>query len=138
MEITDCDMAAKMEEELFSDPWSKKALEDAILRCDSCYRAAREDGKLIGYCGLYLVGDEGYINQVAVTEERQGRGIGKELLSSLLSAAAEKGMKACSLEVRTSNQRAVRLYESLGFEKDGVRPGFYDHPKEDAYIMWKR
>ena len=48
------------------------------------------------------------------------------------------GIVNYTLEVRVSNAPAIRLYESLGFESAGIRPGFYDKPKEDAMIMWKR
>ena len=60
------------------------------------------------------------------------------MMEYMLERAKENGMGACTLEVRVSNRPAIRLYESLGFKGEGVRPGFYDKPKEDALIMWKR
>jgi len=49
----------------------------------------------------------------------------------------QMGMTDFTLEVRSSNLAAVRLYEKLGFKTEGVRSGFYSRPKEDAFIMWK-
>ena len=133
----DIGKAAEYEQQLFSEPWSEAALSDAIERKDSIYVAAIGD-TLLGYCGLYLTGEEGYINQVAVGPSFQGQGIGKEMLSRLLSEAEEAGMNACTLEVRTSNARAIALYKGLGFEEAGIRPRFYQKPVEDALIMWRR
>ena len=129
--------AAALEKQLFSDPWSLESLKSALSRMDSVYVECMADGVLAGYCGLYLAGDEGYINQVAVAPAFQGRGYGKRMLAFLLGKAEEMGMKACTLEVRVSNERAKRLYRSLDFKDSGIRPGFYDDPKEDALIMWR-
>ena len=56
----------------------------------------------------------------------------------MLKEAPEHGIGDCTLEVRVSNAPAICLYESLGFRGEGVRPNFYEKPKEDALIMWKR
>ncbi|MBO4337729.1 MAG: ribosomal protein S18-alanine N-acetyltransferase [Lachnospiraceae bacterium] len=136
MEIGDIPGAAELEKELFSQPWSEKSLKEALERDDSVYAVCIAGGEVAGYCGVYLTGNEGYINNVAVCTKRQGTGIGRQLLSFMLQKAGERGMKACTLEVRPSNERALRLYHSLGFEDAGIRPRFYDKPTEDALIMW--
>ena len=154
MTIKDCDAVSLIEKETFSMPWSRQALADALAREDSVYVVAAVCDKMrqpqeikpaadasfawdvIGYCGLYLVCGEGYINQVAVDPAFRRRGIGKQMLSFLLESAASRGMTACSLEVRISNEPALALYHGLGFTDAGVRPGFYDAPKEDAMILW--
>ncbi|MBR4760640.1 MAG: ribosomal protein S18-alanine N-acetyltransferase [Lachnospiraceae bacterium] len=150
----DLDEVAKLEQQTFSMPWSRQALSDALAREDSVYVVATvSDGKIqmqktggdtvasgyesvIGYSGLYLILGEGYINQVAVASDHRGKGIGKKMLSFLLESAASRGMTACSLEVRVSNEPALKLYHALGFKDAGVRPGFYEAPKEDAMILW--
>ncbi len=138
MELSDCEEAAIIENQLFSRPWSRKALEESLGREESCYVTAKAGSELLGYCGLYLTFDEGFINQVAVKPSCQGQGIGKQMLTFLLAKARERGMNACSLEVRVSNERARRLYASLEFEESGIRPRFYEDPVEDAMILWKR
>lgn len=134
----DTEAVAVLEKKLFSRPWSRQALLDALARKDACYVTAVENDVPVGYCGLYLTGDEGFINQVAVEPSRQGCGIGKQMLSRLLSEAESRGMKSCSLEVRPTNERALRLYRSLDFVQEGRRPDFYEDPVEDALILWKR
>ena len=74
----------------------------------------------------------------SVAADYRKKGIGRKMMEYMLERAKENGMGDCTLEVRVSNQPAIRLYESLGFKGEGVRPGFYDKPKEDALIMWKR
>ncbi|MCR5283191.1 MAG: ribosomal protein S18-alanine N-acetyltransferase [Lachnospiraceae bacterium] len=138
MERSDCEAAAVIEQQLFSRPWSKKALEESLEREESCYVTAKAGSVLLGYCGLYLTFGEGYINQVAVKSSCQGQGIGKQMLTFLLTKARERGMNACSLEVRVSNERARALYASLKFEESGIRPRFYEDPTEDAMILWRR
>ena len=154
MKPEDLDAVASIEQRTFSMPWSRQALADALARDDSIYVTALSCGdqqsvqgtgteqdvssacEITGYCGLYLICGEGYINQVAVSEGYRGRGIGKQMLSFLLEQAAVQGMTACSLEVRVSNEPALSLYHALGFKDAGIRPGFYDAPKEDAMILW--
>ena len=81
---------------------------------------------------------EGEITNVAVAKKFRRRGIGRALMEYMLKEAELLGMESATLEVRISNTPAIRLYESLGFQGEGVRPNFYEKPKEDALIMWKR
>ena len=60
------------------------------------------------------------------------------MLNILMREAREDGVQAFTLEVRAGNKIAINLYESLGFRTEGVRRGYYDHPKEDGLIMWQR
>lgn len=60
------------------------------------------------------------------------------MLTELLDRGGRMGIDAFTLEVRAGNGSAVHLYEKAGFVTEGVRKGFYDMPKEDALIMWKR
>ena len=57
------------------------------------------------------------------------------LTEAVLAFAKENGFEQLNLEVRSDNARAIRLYEKYGFQRAGLRPGYYQHPKEDAVIM---
>ena len=92
---------------------------------------------LVGYCGVWLSFDEGEIMNVAVREEFRRRGCAGRLLEELLSRAKERGASRFILEVRERNLPAIRLYESLGFERAGIRKNFYSDPKENALILLK-
>lgn len=84
---------------------------------------------------MYLAMDEGEITNVAVAQVERCHGVGGMLLTELLKIAENKGVARIVLEVRASNDSAIRLYERNGFVQCGMRKGFYEFPKEDAYVM---
>ena len=84
---------------------------------------------------MYLSMDEGEITNVAVCAEERGQGIGGLLLDELLRIGEQKGITKIVLEVRVSNDSAIRLYERKGFQNVGVRKGLYEFPEEDGFIM---
>lgn len=119
-------------------PWSPESFLQMITKEDTRYYVAEEDGRLLGGCGLWMVAGEGNITNVAVAEDARRRGIGTGLLLHLLKEGDREGVTAYTLEVRVSNEAAIRMYQKLGFVSEGIRPGFYEKPTEDAMIMWKR
>lgn len=131
--------AAAIEAVCFSEPWSEQAYIDACDREDYLYLVAvDEEGHVIGMCGLIIGRFEAEVMNVAVRPDHRGKGIAKCLLEALLKAGAERGVKEYTLEVRVSNASAIHIYENCGFIGEGIRPGFYTKPVEDALIMWKR
>ena len=131
----DCKKAAELEKETFSQPWSEQGFLDALARKENIFLIAEEEGELYGYLGMYQSLDEGEITNVAVRAEKRNAGIGFLLMQEAIKAAKEQGISQIVLEVRVSNVSAIHLYEKCGFVNCGVRKGFYDFPKEDAYIM---
>lgn len=135
MEEADLGQVAELAASVFGQPWSRQGFADALPMENTCFLVAEEDGRILGYCGAYLAADEGEVINVAVGLKFQRRGIADALLKELLLEAGKKGASRFFLEVRVSNQAAIRLYEKNGFQKQGIRKGFYQGPKEDAYIM---
>lgn len=155
----DIDDVVKLEESSFSQPWRKADFEDLIdkpdrgclvaeltkdpaVRADSgsipSVGAKREaPGRIVG-CVVYrdIVGDVDITN-VQVDEAFRRRGIARALMEEAMEQARAAGGERFTLEVRASNTPAITLYGSLGFVSEGIRPGFYESPKEDAVIMWK-
>lgn len=125
-----------MEEEIFTIPWSKEDFIESIRDKNNLYLVAFVDGRLGGYCGYRSVLDEAYICNVAVKKEFRRKNIGKSLLTSLIARGKERGIQGFTLEVRFSNEGAIKLYEGLGFVSAGIRKDFYTKPQEDAIIMW--
>ena len=99
------------------------------------FLVVEEKGKILAYCGLIMVLDEGDITNLAVRSDRQREGIGHFLMESLIRLADERGVTTIHLEVRVSNETAVRLYERMGFTRDGIRKRYYTDPLEDALLM---
>lgn len=125
---------ALLEEECFITPWSERAILDSYNN-STLFLLFEEEGEILGYVGLQIVLDEGYITNVAVTKKARKRGVGSALISRLKEVAKEKGLRFISLEVRKSNAAAIALYEKQGFKAAGKRKNFYSHPTEDGLIM---
>lgn len=135
MTAGDIEAVAALEAELFSMPWSAQGFADTLWREDIVFLVAYEDEKLLGYVGVYCTADEGEITNVAVAPSARRRGIGRALLESLTDVLAKRHIFRLILEVRVSNQPAIRLYEQLRFRIAGLRKNFYERPVEDAYVM---
>ena len=135
MQQQDVVQAAALEAQIFSLPWSEQAFSDALKLTHTVFLVAEEGGRVAGYIGMYLSLEEGEITNVAVAPEFRRRGIADALLTEIKREAAERGVTSLVLEVRVSNQNAIRLYEKHGFVSCGVRKGFYEQPKEDAFLM---
>lgn len=138
MEIKDVEQVAALERECFAVPWSKASLEKEVGNEGSLFFVCEIKNRIVGYAGMYLIPPEGDITNIAVTEEYRGRGIAGAILTYMFDRAEALGITEFTLEVRVSNLPAIRLYEKLGFHCEGIRKNFYDTPKEDASIMWKR
>ena len=133
------DEIAALERVCFSRPWSKKMLaEELDNQCAAFLVAVEpETEKAVGYAGLLVVADEGYITNVAVFPEYRRQGIAAKLLKVFCDFAAGRHLAFLTLEVRSSNAAAIALYEGFGFREVGRRRNYYDLPKEDALILTK-
>jgi ribosomal-protein-alanine N-acetyltransferase len=138
LKAEDIEELSRIESESFSMPWSASDFK-ALLDRDYCvYLVASVDGQLAGSAGMTDICHEGCIDNVVVAEKFRRQGIAQRLLTELIKTGQERGIEAFTLEVRVSNAPALHIYEKLGFVSEGIRPNFYEKPKEDAYIMWKR
>ena len=135
MQQSDCKAVSELEKEVFSQPWSEQGFLDALKMKESIFLLADEEGNIAGYLGMYVALDEGEITNVAVAPSKRNAGIGDRLIKEILAQAKGKGVAQVVLEVRVSNAPAIHLYEKNGFRTCGIRKGFYEFPKEDAYIM---
>ena len=140
LELRDIDQVCIMEEEAFSMPWHKESFIDMVKNPDALYLVVEDDnGVICGCAGALSVLGEGEICNIVVHTDRRGQGYGRVLVSELITRGRRDFLiEAFTLEVRVSNDVARRLCESLGFVCEGIRPGFYDKPKEDAAIYWLR
>lgn len=138
MTFEDLDQVMEIENENFTVPWTAEGFFTYLLRMDALFLVAEEEEKILGYCGVIMAADEGDITNVSVKKEQQGCGIGKELVTELIQRTKEQGVTALFLEVRESNQAALGLYEKMGFERMGVRKGYYTDPTEDAITMSRK
>ena len=119
---------AELERECFSAPWSEAMLTEALFDAQASFIVAEsEDGGLLGYAGLHVVLDEGYIDNIAVDPNARRLDV--------FCRFGAANLAFLTLEVRASNEPAIALYRKHGFEEAGRRKDYYTKPKEDAVIM---
>ena len=139
MEESHLDHLARLEALCFSQPWSRKGLEEELHNPAAHFLTALDEtGEVLGYLGLTWVLDQGDIANVAVFPQHRGKGVAKALLRTQLDWARQQGITAVNLEVRPSNAPAIALYRQFAFEEAGRRRNFYRNPTEDGLIMTAR
>lgn len=121
------------------EPWTYNDFEDSLAKEDgtTILLVAEEESVVIGYLVLYTAAGESEIVTIAVSPSARRRGVGLELIEKAIAFSKESSLyiEEINLEVRFSNEPAIKLYEKLGFETVGKRPNFYRNPKEDALLM---
>ena len=136
MRWIDLPRVTELEQLLFAtdSPWTQEMFwAELAQRHHYVVVRDRPDGAVVGYAGLAAVDEtEAEVRTIGVHPEQQGRGLGRELLADLLAAAGDSRVM---LEVRTDNDPARVLYESVGFRTLGVRRGYYQPSGADAYVM---
>lgn len=131
------DGVCKIEEACFSHPWSRQSVESELANENSVFIVAVEGEKVIGYIGMSVVIDEGYIFNVAVNADFRRKGVGTALINELVTYGKKNNLCFITLEVRESNQAAISLYSDFGFIKVGERKNYYSDPAENAILMTK-
>ncbi|WP_294468145.1 ribosomal protein S18-alanine N-acetyltransferase [uncultured Ruminococcus sp.] len=137
MTLSHLDDVYIIETECFSHPWSRQILEDELNNETSLFLVAKEENEVIGYIGMSIVIDEGYIFNVAVREKYRKKGVATALINELITYGKKNNFCFLTLEVRESNRPAISLYSKFGFLKAGERKDYYSNPKENAILMTK-
>jgi N6-L-threonylcarbamoyladenine synthase len=136
MRAADVMSVVAIETTSFDVPWSERLFLDDLGAAGRYWLVAENDGEIVGYAGGWVLDDEAHLMNLAVGGGARGRGIGRVLLSTLMTRMGSAGASRITLEVRPANTAAVALYESVGLRREGLRPGYYAETGEDALIMW--
>jgi [ribosomal protein S18]-alanine N-acetyltransferase len=137
MSVEDLDDIMEVETESFTIPWSRDAFFNEIeTNHFATYIVIEDKGKVIGYCGVWIIVDEAHITNIAVLPSYRGQGLGDRLMQSMIEIAKEMGAVTMTLEVRVSNTPAQTLYKKFGFTEGGIRKNYYSDNQEDALVMW--
>ena len=131
------DELERLERICFSRPWSRKMLAEELENACAAFLVAEEPEtqRVLGYAGVLVMADEGYITNVAVFPEYRRQGIAAQIIKVFCDFATGNHLAFLTLEVRPTNTAAIELYRSFGFEEVGRRKNYYDLPKEDALIL---
>jgi ribosomal-protein-alanine N-acetyltransferase len=136
--LADLSDIERIEQRAYPTPWSRSMFAGELAKPSSiCLGAFDEEDRLAGYLIVSRYVDAWHIMNLAVHDLRRRAGIGSRLLGALFELTGGDAHRGYTLEVRISNQGAIALYERWGFERSGVRRGYYTDNREDALIMWK-
>ena len=137
LEPSDLGAIEAIEQLAYPTPWSRSMFASELAKPTSICLGAFEGEELVGYVINSRYVDAWHVMNVAVDPEHQRRGIAAALLERLFELTRDDERRGYTLEVRVSNEDAIRLYERLGFESRGIRRGYYTDNREDAVIMWR-
>ncbi len=125
-----------IERRAFPTPWSLAMFVLELSKPSGICLAAVREGRLVGYLVCSRYDTVWHLMNVAVDERLRRNGIATALIDRLFELADAEG-EQYTLEVRTSNEGAIALYERFGFKAAGHRRGYYHDNREDALIMWR-
>lgn len=131
------DQLAALEQQCFSDPWSRESLASELTNPLSEYYLCLEQETVLGYIGTRQLGEEWEIVNVAVHPARRREHIASMLMRWLLEDAKAKQCTRIFLEVRESNLPAIGCYTRFGFQQVGLRKRYYENPVENAILMMR-
>lgn len=138
MKRPDLKAVLEIERQAYEFPWSEGVFRDCMsigYRCLVYERA----GNVVGYGILSVAAGESHIMNICLSPTVQNRGYGRKMMETLMEEARAGGADTMLLEVRPSNERAIRLYEKLGFNVIGTRKNYYPAKggREDALMLAK-
>ena len=126
-----------IEQRAYRTPWSRSMFASELAKPTSICLGAFEGEELVGYVVNSRYVDAWHVMNVAVDPGHQRRGVATQLLERLFELTRDEHRRGYTLEVRVSNEGAIKLYERLGFTGRGTRRGYYTDNREDALIMWR-
>jgi len=139
LKLRDLTAIEEIERQSYPTPWSRSMFAGELSKPSSiCLGAIDvEANRLVGYLIISRYVDAWHVMNIAVENEFRRRGVATRLMGRLFEITSGDGRRGYTLEVRVSNDAAIRLYESLDFKARGLRRGYYTDNREDALIMWK-
>jgi [ribosomal protein S18]-alanine N-acetyltransferase len=137
LQLRDLSAIEEIERASYPTPWSRSMFAGELAKPSSISLGAFEGERLVGFLIVSRYVDAWHVMNVAVAPDYRRRGVASDLLGALFDRTSEDSRRGYTLEVRVSNAGAIALYERLGFERRGVRRGYYTDNREDALIMWR-
>jgi ribosomal-protein-alanine N-acetyltransferase len=137
LDLADLNAIERVEQRAYPTPWSRSMFASELAKPTSICLGAFEGDELIGSVINSRYVDAWHVMNVAVDPDVRRRGVATALLERLFELTRDDERRGYTLEVRVSNDGAIKLYERLGFEARGIRRGYYTDNREDALIMWR-
>lgn len=134
MQLSDLKTVLKIEEQSFSTSWTFNAfIYELLVNEKATYYTFKVKNQIIAYIGYWLLDDDIHITNLAVAPIFRKRGVASQLINFIIRKAKSIGVSQVSLEVRISNQEAIKLYEKIGFNKGKLLKKYYK--REDGIEM---
>ncbi len=139
LDLRDLNSIEIIERASYPTPWSRSMFAGELAKPSSLSLGAfdPESDELLGYLIISRYVDAWHVMNLAVAPAQRRRRIATGLLERLFELTTRDGKRGYTLEVRVSNDVAIRLYEQVGFKGRGIRRGYYTDNREDALIMWR-
>jgi ribosomal-protein-alanine N-acetyltransferase len=143
MTEADLDQVLEIEQVSFKTPWKRSSYK-AELSCKSSFNfivkpdSFCNNSQIISYITFRIIADEMHILKISVAPKWRNHGIASWLLENSFKLASEAGVKAVYLEVRASNNAAIKFYNKLCFKVIEKRLNYYQEDSEDALVMMKK
>jgi ribosomal-protein-alanine N-acetyltransferase len=137
LQLRDLNAIEEIEKRSYPTPWSRSMFASELAKPSSICLGTFEGDRLTAYLIVSRYVDAWHVMNVAVSPDHRREGLAIGLLKRLFELTANDGRRGYTLEVRVSNEGAIKLYERLGFRSSGVRRGYYTDNREDALIMWR-
>ncbi len=139
MNHDDLAMVSDIERRSYDFPWSHGVFRDCLLAGYQCIVLIRDE-RVAGYSILSVAAGEAHILNLCIDPEHRALGYGEKLLDELLYRARSASVREIFLEVRPSNETALRLYKKKGFHQVAARPAYYQSTegREDAAVLVKK
>lgn len=138
MSEKDVEEVARIEQQIFTSPWSRESLQRACKEEDNIYLVAERENKLIGYCGIWCSFESADLCNIAVLPGMRRQGVAEAILDEAVSLCRQRNVEQMLLEVRISNVAAISFYQKKGFFRINIRKAYYKNPTEDAVIMKRK
>jgi len=137
MHVSQLPEVLEIERRAYPFPWTESIFRDCLRAGYSAWVLVDSEGTIGRYAFMSMVLDEAHVLNICIDTSLQGRGLGFKLLKHLLKLARSAQATIVLLEVRKSNKPAQKLYESMGFQRLGVRKNYYPAPdgREDALVL---
>lgn len=128
----------ELERIIFPCPWTEEMFYHEIgSGFSNFYVLVNELKKIVAYFGLWIIADEGHVNNFAVLPEYRRQGLADLMMKKIFEIGSKEKVSLYYLEVRFSNTPAINLYKKYGFFEAGIRKNYYSQPMEDALLMTK-
>lgn len=137
MRLYDLESVMTIEQRSFRSPWSRQVFLGELERDWAYLRVVKDSprGPVLAFVNFWKVHDEIHILNLATHPEERRKGHAVRLLENVMAEGRRSACRLVTLEVRKSNEPAIRLYRRFGFRPIGIRPNYYPEDNEDAVVM---